>query len=127
MPSCLGCPGPAPRSPPPSACHYLLLTYVAIFLGKLAEVAVKIVRFDAHPTHQGRSETFSFGGGTGGASCATRGAVNGLCRTFRKKPEKFWGATGGSGKIFGGQWLPLAPPYLRPCYSLVTRLGTTKA
>jgi len=30
-------------------------------------------------------------GGTGGASFATRGAVNGLCRTFRKRPEKFWG------------------------------------
>ena len=41
---------------------------------------------------QGRSQTFSFGGATGGASFATRGAVNGLCRTFRKRPEKFWGA-----------------------------------
>jgi len=28
---------------------------------------------------QGRSQTFSFGGATGGASFATRGAVNGLC------------------------------------------------
>jgi len=35
---------------------------------------------------QGRSQTFSFGGATGGASFATRGAVNGLCRTFRKRP-----------------------------------------
>jgi len=41
---------------------------------------------------QGRSQTFSFGGATGGASFATRRAVNGLCRTFRKRPEKFWGA-----------------------------------
>ena len=31
---------------------------------------------------QGRSQSFSFGGGTGGASFATRGAVNGLCRTL---------------------------------------------
>ena len=23
---------------------------------------------------------------------------------------KFWGGTGGPGKIFGGQWPPLAPP-----------------
>jgi len=37
-------------------------------------------------------------GETGGASFATRGAVNGLCRTFRKKPEKF---LGGQAK-FGG-------------------------
>jgi len=36
--------------------------------------------------HQGRSQTFPFGGATGGASFATRGAVNGLCRAFRKRP-----------------------------------------
>jgi len=35
---------------------------------------------------QGRRQTFSFGGATGGASFATRGAVNGLCSTFRKRP-----------------------------------------
>jgi len=34
------------------------------------------------------------------ASFATRGAVNGLCRTFRKRPEKFGGGSG----------TPLAPP-----------------
>ena len=59
---------------------------------------------------QGRRQTFSFGG----ASFATRGAVNGLCRTFRKRPEKFWGATGGPGKILGGQWPSLAPPSSAP-------------
>jgi len=48
---------------------------------------------------QGRSQTFSFGG----ASFATRGAVNGLCSTFRKRPEKFWGGSG----------TPLAPPLNR--------------
>jgi len=48
---------------------------------------------------QGWSQTFLFGGTTGGASFATRGAVNGLCRTFRKRPEKFWEAVA-----------PLAPP-----------------
>jgi len=37
-------------------------------------------------------------GATGGASFATRGAVNGLCRTFRKRPEKFWG---GQAKFWG--------------------------
>jgi len=36
--------------------------------------------------NQGRSQTFSFGGATGGPSFAARGAVNGLCRTFRKRP-----------------------------------------
>jgi len=35
---------------------------------------------------QGRSQPFSFGGATGGASFTTRGAVNGLRRTFRKRP-----------------------------------------
>ena len=38
---------------------------------------------------QGRSKTFSFGGATGGASFATRGAVNDLCRTFRKRLKNF--------------------------------------
>jgi len=59
---------------------------------------------------QGRSETFSFGGTTGGASFATRGAVNGLCRTFRKRPENFWGATRGARQNFGVAVAPLAPP-----------------
>ena len=30
-------------------------------------------------SNHGRSQTFSFGGATGGACFATRGAVNGLC------------------------------------------------
>ena len=54
------------------------------------------------PVPQGRSQIFSFGVATGGASFATRGAVNGVCRTFRKRPEKFWGATGGARQNFGG-------------------------
>jgi len=49
-------------------------------------------------------------GATGGASFATRGAVNGLCRTLKKKPEKFWGGTRGARQNFGGQWSPLEPP-----------------
>jgi len=56
------------------------------------------------------SETFSFGVATGGARFATRRAVNGLCRTFRKRPEKFWGASGGARQNFGGAMAPLAPP-----------------
>jgi len=63
---------------------------------------------------QGRSQTFSFGGATGGASFATRGAVNDLCRTFRKRPEKFWwGHWGGQAKFWEGSGppgTPLAPP-----------------
>ena len=56
--------------------------------------------------NQGRSQTFSFEEATGGASFATRGAVNGLCRTFRKRPEKFWG---GQAKFWGAV-APLASP-----------------
>jgi len=56
---------------------------------------------------QGRSQTFSFRGATGGASFATRGAVNGPCRTFRKRPENFWGATGVARQNFGR-----APPLI---------------
>ena len=41
-----------------------------------------------HQYKQGRSQTFSFGGATGGASFATRRAVNGLCRTFKKRPTE---------------------------------------
>jgi len=63
---------------------------------------------------QGRSQTSSFGGTTGGASFATRGAVNGLCRTFRKRPEKFWvGHWKGQAKFLGAVaplGTPLAPP-----------------
>ena len=67
---------------------------------------------------QGRSQTFWFGGATGGASFATRGAVNGLClialNNFNavawRHAENFWGARqnfwGGSGP----PWHPLAPP-----------------
>jgi len=87
----------------------------------------KLEKTQEGPT-QGRSQTISFGGATGGATFATRGAVNGLCRTFRKIPtpvawrhaENFGGATGGPGTIFGGSgspWHPLAPP-LVPHYFL---------
>ena len=54
------------------------------------------------------------GGGTGGASFATRGAVNGLCMTFRKRSEKFWGGHWGSqakfGRVVVPPGTPLAPP-----------------
>jgi len=63
---------------------------------------------------QGRSQTFSFGGATGGDSFATRGAVHGLCRTFRKRPAKFLGGHWGGRQNFGGALAPpgtpLAPP-----------------
>ena len=59
------------------------------------KIKVFYIYLQDHGT-QGRSQTFSFGGATGGASFATRGAVNGLCRTFRKRPENFGGATGGA-------------------------------
>jgi len=34
---------------------------------------------------RGGARHFHLGGATGGASFATRGAVDGLCRTFRKR------------------------------------------
>ena len=81
------------------------------------------MRCGQHTVQQGRSQTFSFGEATGGASFATRGAVNGLCRTFRKRPtpvawhhaENLGRALGGPGKILGGSGppgTPLAPPLL---------------
>ena len=63
---------------------------------------------------QGRSQTFFLGGATGGASFATRGAVNGLCRTFRMRPEKFWRATGGARQNFWGAVAILAPTSSAP-------------
>jgi len=67
--------------------------------------------------HQGRSQTFWFGGATGGASFAT---VNGLCGTFRKRPTPpdvtwkiLWGPLGGQAKFWGVSGppsTPLAPP-----------------
>jgi len=49
-------------------------------------------------------------GTTGGASFAIRGAVNGLCRTFRKRPENFGGATGGARQNFGEAVVPPGIP-----------------
>jgi len=49
-------------------------------------------------------------GATRGASFATRGAVNGLCRAFRKRPSKILGGHwGGQAKFLGGSG-PLTPP-----------------
>jgi len=51
---------------------------------------------------------------TGGASFATRGAVNGLCSTFRKRPEKFWGGHWGVRQNFWGAVAPWLPPSSAP-------------
>jgi len=71
-----------------------------------------------YASEQGRSQTFSFGRATGGASCATRGAVNGLCRTsvqWHDVTRKIFGGTlGGPGKIFGGLWPSWHPPSSAP-------------
>jgi len=74
------------------------------------KIKVFYIYLQDHGT-QGRSQTFSFGGATGGASFATRGAVNGLCRTFRKSPEKFWGV---QAKFLGGSGPPWHPPSSAP-------------
>ena len=57
-------------------------------------------------------------GATGGTSFATRGAVNGLCRTFRKRPTErdliFGGPLGGQAKFWGGSGPPWHPPSSAP-------------
>jgi len=88
---------------------------------------------DRHGPSQGRSQTFWFGGATGGASFATRGAVNGLClialNNFNAVAWRHAENFGGPGKIFGGSGppgIPLAPPlvlhqsYMTPHLSLFT-------
>jgi len=67
---------------------------------------------------QGRSQSFLFGGATGGASFATRGAVNGLCRTFRKRPTP---AAWRHPEKFGGQWPPWHPHSSAPDYAPMLR------
>ena len=60
-------------------------------------------------THTGAEPDIFIWGATGGASFATRGAVNGLCRTFRKRP-KFWeGHCGSQEKFWGGSGPPGTP------------------
>ena len=66
---------------------------------------------ELHTVHAGTEPDIFVWGATGGVSFAIRGAVNGLCRTFRERPEKFWGGHwGGPGKNLRGQRPPLAPP-----------------
>jgi len=57
---------------------------------------------------------FHLGGATGRASFATRGAVNGPCRAFRKRPEKLRGGHWGARQNFGEAVAPLAPPSSAP-------------
>jgi len=56
-------------------------------------------------------------GATGGASFATRGSVNGLRRTFRKRPTEkdliFWGGR----QNFGGEVAPFGTPLAPPLHT----------
>jgi len=73
---------------------------------------------------QGRSQTFSFGGATGGAGFATRGAVNGLCRIsmqWHDVTRKIWGATGGARQNFGGAVLPPGIPLASPLQGCIAK------
>ena len=82
---------------------------VRLALGRVvAEVGtpVRVNRREGTSCGAGAEPDIFIWGATGGASFATRGAVNGLCRTFRKRPEKFWGAR----QNFWGAVAPLAPP-----------------
>ena len=71
---------------------------------------VAFEKFPPRVAFRGGARHFHLGGASGGASFATRGAVNGLCRTFRKRPENFWGAR----QNFGGAVAPLEPPSSAP-------------
>ena len=75
--------------------------------------------FDSRLRHnQGRSQIFWFGGATGVASFATRGAVNGLClialNNFNavawRHAENFGGARQNFGGAVASPGTPLAPP-----------------
>jgi len=57
--------------------------------------------------NQGRSQTFWFGGATGGASFATRGAVSSLCLIAL---NNFNAVAWRHAENFGGAVAPLAPP-----------------
>ena len=55
---------------------------------------------------------FHLGGGTGGVSFATRGAVNGLCRTFKMRPTERDLILGGAlGEPSKNLWKKLPPCY----------------
>ena len=78
-----------------------------------------MLSYDENCNQAGAQPDIFIWGATGGASFAIRGAVNGLCKTFRKRPEKFGGATGGSGEIWGSS--PLGTPLAPPLYPHKTR------
>jgi len=59
---------------------------------------------------QGRSQTFSFGGATGGFSLQ-QGELSMVCVGLSERDLKnFGGATGGARQNFGGEVAPLGPP-----------------
>ena len=94
-------------SPP---CHAWWRPYSAVWVCQFYEAHYR-TRRRGHPwagdhlPYSGRDlagaePDIFIGGATGGASFATRGAVNGLCRTFRKRPAP----PDVTRKIFGGLW-----------------------
>jgi len=63
---------------------------------------------------QGRSQTFSSEGATGGASFATR-ELSMVCVGLSERDlNSFGGPLGGPGKIFGRKWHPWHPPSSAP-------------
>ena len=69
------------------------------------------------PIQAGPEPDIFIWGATGGVSFGTRGAVNGLCRTFRKRPENFWGGHWGGQAKFWGAVAPPGTPLTPPLHS----------
>ena len=69
------------------------------------------------PIQAGAEPDIFIWGATGGVSFGTRGAVNGLCRTFRKRPENFWGGHWGGQAKFWGAVAPPGTPLTPPLHS----------
>jgi len=58
----------------------------------------------------GWSQSFSFGGATGGASFETRGLSMVCVGLSERDLKNVVGALGGQAKFWGGQWPSLEPP-----------------
>ena len=86
-----------------------------MFWSYLEQILQKLSAKTIRNTSRGAEPDIFIWGVTGGASFATRGAANRLCRTFRKRPENFWGGHwGDQAKFSRGSGPPWHPPSSAP-------------